>query len=189
MQQEFTKSIQDAIQEALEEVHTAMPGKVTDVNTADGTVTVKPTLKYKQHNGEKIDFPEISGVPVYFPQGNSQGTSVVFPVKKGDSCLLVISEQSLEYWQYGMVTDTDLRFDISNAMCIPGLCVAAPSSFAKACSSNAVVVTAGGTALTVAPEGVTIEGTLTVTGDVVGNGVSLSGHHHTCPDGTTSVPY
>lgn len=188
MLQEFVQGVKDSGNEALDEVHTALPGIITSVETGDGTVTVKPKMKYKKQNGEKIDFPDISGVPLAFPQGNSSGTSIVWPVKPGDSCLLIVSEQSLEYWMYGMDTDTDLRFDISNAICYPGLAVKAPPSFSKACSQNSVVITAGGTSLTVGAGGVSIEGTLRVSGDVIGAGISLAGHTHTCPDGTTSKP-
>lgn len=189
MLQEFNKNNQDMMRELLDDVHTAMPGIITEVNPDEGTVAVQPALMFRKRDGDKIDFPEIFNVPIVFPQGNNQGTSVVFPVSEGDSCLLIISEQSLEYWQYEMDTDTHLKFDISNAICIPGLSAVAPSSFEKACSENAVVITAGGTSLAVAPGGVTIEGNLKVTGTVIGNGVSLSGHKHSTPSGESGGPH
>ena len=85
----------------------------------------------------------------------------------------MVAEQSLDYWQYGQETSTDLAFDMTNAICIPGLFAQGKPVVADACSQNAVIVDVKGTRLTVkggsvtisAPE-VTVEGNLTVTGSL-----------------------
>ena len=85
----------------------------------------------------------------------------------------MVAEQSLDYWQYGQETSTDLAFDMTNAICIPGLFAQGNSVVADACAQNAVIVDVKGTRLTVkggsvtisAPE-VTVEGNLTVTGSL-----------------------
>ena len=130
-------------------------------------------MKFKKPDGKTMDFPQVTGVPVVFPQGAGQGATIAFPVKPGDSCLLVVAEQSLDYWQYGQETSTDLAFDMTNAICIPGLFAQGNPVVADACAQNAVIVDVKGTRLTVkggsvtisAPE-VTVEGNLTVTGSL-----------------------
>ena len=87
--------------------------------------------------------------------------------------LIIVGEQSLDYWQYGQETSTDLAFDMTNAICIPGLFAQGNPVVADACAQNAVIVDVKGTRLTVkggsvtisAPE-VTVEGNLTVTGSL-----------------------
>ena len=171
--QEFVQEIQNTVQRGLRGIHTAMPGQIVSFDAAKGIATVKPAMKFKKPDGKTMDFPQVTGVPVVFPQGNAQGAIVAFPVKPGDSCLLVVAEQSLDYWQYGQETSTDLAFDMTNAICIPGLFAQGNPVVADACAQNAVIVDVKGTRLTVkggsvtisAPE-VTVEGNLTVTGSL-----------------------
>ena len=201
MMQEFVQEITNTIQRNLKAVHTAMPGKIVAFDAAKGVATVQPVMKYKKPNGETIDFPQITGVPVVFPQGASQNVTVAFPVKAGDGCLLVIAEQSIDYWQYGQETDTDLSFDITNAICIPGLFSKANGAVKEACDKNAVVLDANGTKVTVkAGEviidaakvtvngDVTVNGTMTTVGDTVAEGISLSSHTHGGDSGGTTTP-
>lgn len=173
MMQEFVQEIQNTVQRGLRGIHTAMPGRIVSFDAAKGIATVKPAMKFKKPDGKTMDFPQVTGVPVVFPQGAGQGATIAFPVKPGDSCLLVVAEQSLDYWQYGQETSTDLAFDMTNAICIPGLFAQGNPAVADACAQNAVIVDVKGTRLTVkggavtisAPE-VTVEGNLTVTGSL-----------------------
>ena len=90
-----------------------------------------------------MDFPEISGVPVMFPQ--SKNVTIAWPIKKGDGCLLVFSEQALDYWMYGKETDTKLKFDLTNAIAIPNLTSGGNSTMKLACDEDAVAIAAGDT--------------------------------------------
>lgn len=119
MMQEFVQEIQNTVQRGLRGIHTAMPGRIVSFDAAKGIATVKPAMKFKKPDGKTMDFPQVTGVPVVFPQGAGQGATIAFPVKPGDGCLLVVAEQSLDYWQYGQETSTDLAFDMTNAICIP----------------------------------------------------------------------
>ena len=67
---------------------------------------------------------------------------------------------------YGMETDSDIRFDLTNSIAIVGLFVSPSPGIQKACDENAVVVMAGGVALTVKPERVEIDGDLQVNGKI-----------------------
>lgn len=190
MMQEFTDSVQKAARNALNGVHTAFPGKIVSYDTGTGLATVAPQMKYRAPDGRVLDYPNIYGVPVVFPQAAGQKSTIAIPVKSGDGCLVVIAEQALDYWMYGQETDTNLAFDLTNAICIPGLFAKANSAMKRACASGSVIVEVGGVSLTVGNDGVSIIGKLTVTDDVVAGGVSLRGHKHTDSEGgSTSTPY
>ena len=202
MMQEFVQQINNSIKKEIRGMHTAMPGTIVSFDPGKMLATVLPGMKFKKPDGKTIDYPQITGVPVVFPQGAGQQCTVAFPVKAGDGCLIVIAEQSLDYWMYGQETATDLAFDMTNAMCIPGLFAKSNAAVQAACSANAVVIDAKGTRITVkggsveinAAE-VKINGNLTVSGsvrsvgDVNGSGISLATHTHTGDSGgKTSAP-
>ena len=166
MMQDLIDQIENLVQEAIEEVHTAMPGLIESVDYENGTADVRPVLKKHLRSGEVIEYPLITEVPIVFPQGAGQDSFIVFPVRKGDGCLLIVSENALDCWQFGMETEMDLPFDLSNAVCIPGLFSRMPSGLKEASENGSVIVKAGSTVLTVSPDGMKLKGSLTVTGTV-----------------------
>lgn len=200
MMQEFVDQINKSARSATEDMHTALPGEIKSYDPDKGVATVLPKAKFTKPDGSMMDFPEISGVPVMFPQ--SKNVTIAWPIKKGDECLLVFSEQALDYWMYGKETDTKLKFDLTNAIAIQNLTSGGNSTMKLACDEDAVAIAAGdttvkitpstvqaevgGTVLTVSPDGVTIEGKLTVKGGIVArddvkasNGsISLANHTH-----------
>ena len=200
MMQEFIQAINDSFKRDMQGVHTAIPGKIVSIDTSTMLATVLPVVKYKKPNGETMDFPQIYGVPIVIPQSSAQTATIAFPIKPDDSCLLIIAEQALDYWMYEQETATDLKFDLTNAICIPGLFPKGSDVLREACSSNAIIIKNKSCHVTVNSGGVTIGGNLTVngnvtvngeikaTGNVVGAGVSLSGHRHNTSDGTSSTP-
>ena len=101
-----------------------------------GLATVLPTMKFKKPDGTTVDFPQVTGVPVVFPQSMGQQATIAYPVKAGDGCLIIVAEQSIDYWLYGQETDTDLDFDLTNSICIPGLFAKANPVMAEACNGN-----------------------------------------------------
>ncbi len=153
MLQEFVQEVQNSIDQSIRGIHTAMPGEILAYDPATGRATVKPTMKFKKPDGTTMDFPQITGVPVLFQQGMGQNATIAFPVKAGDGCMIIVGEQSLDYWMYGQETSTDLAFDMTNAMCIPGLFVKANSVVAEACNNNAIIVDVVGTRLTIKKDG------------------------------------
>lgn len=171
MKQEFVQAIQNSIMSCIHGIHTAMPGEILNFDKSTGTATVKPAIRFRKPNGETMDFPQITGVPVCFPQGNGQRATIAFPVKAGDGCLLVISERSLDFWLYGQETDTELAFDLSNAMCIPGLFVKNNPVLADACESNAIIAAVKNTRLCIKDGEVLIDAAqVVINGDLKVNG-------------------
>ena len=153
MNSELVQEIKNMAQAAAQSIHTAVPGTIVSYDPAKGQAVVKPVMKYTTKGGNIIDYPQISGVPVLFQQHMNQQATVAFPVKPGDGCLLIISEQSLDYWMYGQDTGTDLRFDLTNAVAIPGLFAPANTVVADACKQDAIIVDVSGTRITVKKDG------------------------------------
>lgn len=212
MLQEFVDQVNKTARKTVEGIHTALPGEITKFDADKCVATVQPKAKFKKPNGETMDFPTVSGVPVVFPQVMNQDATIAFPVKAGDNCLIVFAEKALDFWMYGKETDTTLWFDLTNAICIPGLFAKGNPVMKEACDNSAIIIDVKkarlsikedkiqaevkGTKLTmesgkmdiIAPE-VSITGNVTVTGDVVGKNISLSSHTHGGDSGgSTTAP-
>lgn len=166
MMQEFIAEMESLINDSIQEIHTAMPGRIESIDYENGTADVQPVMKKYLRNEEIIDYPLITNVPIVFPQGNGQDSFIVYPVRPGDSCLLIVSEQALDYWQFGMETDMNLPFDLTNAVCIPGLFQRPPDQFREANEHGAIIAKAGNTVLKISGNGVVIDGDVTVNGRV-----------------------
>lgn len=106
-------------------MHTCLPGRVEKYDHATQKATVKPLLNRRIRTAEGFEAEEIQpipSVPVLWPR--SGGASLTFPVKRGDGCLILFSERSLDLWLStgGVVTPDDPRkFALSDAICLPGL--------------------------------------------------------------------
>ena len=153
MLQEFVQEITNTVQKNLQGVHTAFPGVLTAFDPSTGLANVQPKMKFRKPDGTTIDYPQITGVPVVFPQSMGQKATIAYPVKAGDGCLVVVAEQSIDYWMYGQETETDLAFDPSNSICIVGMFVPANAVMKDACDQNAVIVDVSGTRFTVKSDG------------------------------------
>lgn len=171
MLQDFVQQIHNTIHEVMNEMHTAMPGKI--VSYSKGLVNVRPSIRYKTPSGKYMQYPVISGVPIVVPHGGN--ASITVPIKAGDDCLIIVSEQSLDEWLSGAEDDTQLLFDLTNAICIPGLCKTKIDAQEEANKTGGVVIACGSNKLYVSNESVAvsgnlkIEGNLTCTGAVKGN--------------------
>jgi len=186
MMQEFSQQVEETARAVVDEIHTAMPGTVIAFDPGSGTATVKPNGKYVTADGKKLDYPQITDVPVTFPFCQTAGVGIAFPVGKGDSCLIIISEVELDEWRTGAESEGSLRFDLTSAMCVPGLLEGGGDIISKACQNNAVVVASGGaevmvsddgavitsgdTKMTVSDAGVAISGDLKVDGNISSTG-------------------
>ena len=172
MLQEVVEEIEKTARGALlDDLHTAIPGRIIAVNGANASV--QPLGQTKMSDGKLMDYPQLPSVPIVMPMSSSSGAGLAYPVKPGDTCLLLISETELDAWRTGAKAQGSLRFDLSNAVCLPGLLNYCPSAVATACSTGAVVISGS----------VIVTGSLTAYGDVKGGGVSLSKHTHDCPEG------
>lgn len=198
MQGDFVEQVKKTVGHQLSQVHTCVPGKIVSFDPSICQATVLPSMKIKKPDGEMMDYPQITGVPVLFPQYYGQKATIAFPVKPDDGCLILFAEQALDQFLYQRDTGTDLRFDLSNAVAIVGIFAAGNPLMHEACGQNAIIVQVESAKLTVKKDliqmdaasvvingDVTLNGKMTSTGDVVAAGISLD--HHTHPGDSGGV--
>lgn len=140
MMQDFVQEVVKTVREHQKGIHTFIPGKIISFDPDKCQATVLPLMKFKKPDNTLMDYPQITGVPVWVLQSMGQNATVAMPVKPNDECLLVVAEQSLDLWMYGQQTETDLKFDLSNAICIHGLFSNPNGVTAEACSENAIIL-------------------------------------------------
>ena len=141
MMQEFVQQIEDVVREASYDIHTALPGTIAEFDPASGMASVKPEGVMTMKNGEKLSYPTIVKVPVVFPQAGGQNVMIAYPVKPGDGCLILVCENDLKPWMsHGKETDSNMKFDLTNAVCIPGLFGEAAEALQKAVEEDAIIL-------------------------------------------------
>lgn len=87
----FTTSLGNLIQNSLADVHTILPAKITSVDYGSGKASVLPLVKTQIGVNKSLAYPEMGGVPLVIMSG---GTSrLTFPVKSGDTVLVLFSER------------------------------------------------------------------------------------------------
>jgi hypothetical protein len=180
--------ISDAIGARLEDVHVALPGKVTAYDAARQLVDVQPQVKRVVYNedGEKTleTLPVIPAVPLGFPRGG--GYMVTFPVAPGDFVLLVMCDRSIDaFMQSGNVADPgDERLHgLQNAVAYPGV-YPAGHALSDAHASNMVVGKTGGNQIHITSAGVLVGNVAASHPMLLGDVTETWLQTHTHPTGT-----
>lgn len=185
-----------------DKVHTAFPAILDSYNQETGLARVIPQIQYITEKGEFIDYPPLNGVPVVFPQGMAGNATIAYPIKHGDGCLVICAEQCLDLWKKGHQTGNNLRFSISNAMCIVGMFCKPNETTNEAINDEAVIIDINGSRVKVKEEEIkiksqsikiegnlSVEGNIASTGDVVAGSISTKNHTHIDSEGgSTSKP-
>lgn len=165
------------------QIHTALPARVVSFDPSEQTVSIELMIEQINHNGEQLSLPPLVDVPVkMFAYGAFMITA---EPKKGDEGLATFSERCIDGWWESSRKSVpmDIRFhDLSDAFfdggyrSKPNALTIVPNCLNIAGASNYVRLLSDGT---IEIKGnTTILGSLTVTGDVVGAGKSLSTHTH-----------
>lgn len=175
MLQEVVQEVENTAKQIMNEIHTAFPGTISSYSPGSNTATVKPSVSFTTPKGKSMNYPAITNVPVVVPHSTGTGIGIAFPIKAGDSCLIVCAEQSLDSWQSDKEDDTDMKFDISNAICIPGLSNSSVDLQQEANDKNAVVIGCGDKKICVSESGIAISGDVTVDGNITCTGTITSG--------------
>lgn len=112
-------------------MRTAFPAIVIRYNRATNSADVRPVLRGKRFDPverETVSFRmrSIPDVPINWPVGQLGGST--YPLKDGDSVLIVCAERSIDEWkQIGGVGVDDItpadprRFDLSDAFIVGGV--------------------------------------------------------------------
>lgn len=154
MLQELSQEIEETARAVVNEVHTALPGEILNFHPKSGTASVRPVGEFITSDGKKLVYPVITEAPMLFPFCERAGVGICFPVKKGDSCLIIVSEVELDAWRSGAASEGTLRFDLSSAVVIPGLMRTGGGITEKAIKQEAVVLYAPDTEVSVSRNGV-----------------------------------
>ena len=170
MMQDFIDAIEKTVADHINDLHTAIPAEIVDVNYDDGTVDVLPKAKINLASGEEIEYPQINDVPVLFPCGMSKDAVIVYPLNRGDECLLVFCEQSLDYWRSSGVTSSEMKFSLSNAIAIPGLFAKPTSDIREAVKNNSIIIRNGNKKISLSKDKITIQGDIEIEGNLTING-------------------
>jgi len=125
--------IDAAIEEQLDHVFTAMPGRIVSYNETNARVDVQPDVRqfFLNENGEEVStkLPIIKNVPLVQP--GSGYARITFPVAVGHTCLLVFANCELDSWKSttrasngggdDVTPRINRRFRVSDAIAIVGL--------------------------------------------------------------------
>jgi hypothetical protein len=98
------------IQSQLLDVNTCLPATI--VSYENGIARVSPTGKKRFADGDALDYPIIPNVRICWPSFSGGMAGIKGPVKKGDSCLLVFSQQAVDG------SDDRRMFDLQDAYAI-----------------------------------------------------------------------
>lgn len=183
------------IRKMLKEISTAIPVKVINVyaNTQSvGYVDVLPLVGYIGGNGEMVQPVTLYHLPYYRLQGGN--VAIVIDPVIGDIGLAVFCQSDSSNVTAGTENPiqpaSNRTHSLSDGYYIGGFLNSAPSCYVELQQDNTITITAP-TAITINSPNTTINGQLTVTGDVVSGGVSLQQHVHsgvTSGSGNTGTP-
>jgi len=98
------------IQSQLLDVNTCIPATI--VSYADGVARVAPTGKKRFADGDALDYPIIPNVRVCWPSFAGGLAGIRGPVREGDLCLLVFSQQAVDG------SDDRRMFDLQDAYAV-----------------------------------------------------------------------
>lgn len=116
-------SIDNAIESALSEIHTSIPGVIVAYDPDTQLATVQVSVKRLGRDGTAYTVPPIQNVPVWFPR--SAVGAISWKLAVNDPVLLIFSERPLDEWrQAGGLVDAaqTKRFHAyTDAIAIPGL--------------------------------------------------------------------
>ena len=124
MKETMTDVLQLFLDSRLENVHTLLPGKIESYEEPLRKASVQPLIKLKTRGNEDVEMPILDNVPVIFP--SSTGGQILFPLDKGDFCLIMFSETGIGNYlnSVGAIqveADDVARFSLTDAICLPGL--------------------------------------------------------------------
>lgn len=94
----------------IREINTSMPGVI--VNYANGIASVKPSVKKIYEDGESLDYPILQIGRVCWPSFAGGNAGVKGPIKAGDPCYIVFSQQPTDN------TNDGRMFSLSDAYII-----------------------------------------------------------------------
>lgn len=157
MRSEFVEELKITIEEMINNIHTILPGKILSYDSKRGFAKVQPQGKFKTPDDQYLDYPIISEVPIVLIEDPDTDISVSRPIVPGQGCILFFAEKALDDWYYGRLTAGEIKFDLTNAIVIPGLFNRPSKNTAEAISKDAVIVRNKNSSVTVQSTTITVD--------------------------------
>jgi len=107
-------------EQRFKSLYTCLPGVIVSYDAVTKRALVQPALRRVLTDDTEELLPEIANVPVCFPTGG--GFSLLFPVKKDDTCLLLFSQRGIENFKqtYEVENPDEGLLDLNDAIAIMG---------------------------------------------------------------------
>ena len=173
--------IKEWIKKGNENVHVSMVGKVESYNPQTNRASITPVGSFTAPDWQEIPYPTIHNVPLQFPCGNGGKSGCTFPVRSGDTCIIIIADHQIENFLSDEKSDDMRNHSLNDAYAIPTLFSASVPTL-KGNPDDVCLFNNG--SLAVLNEGtfkITLADGTTATfggGDRVVNGISLVHHVH-----------
>lgn len=169
---EFVAAVEAIIEEHLNNIHTAVPAKITSIDIKRGLVSVKPLAQLKI-NEKVYEYPVINDVPLVMPSNSTLGIEVAVPIAVDDNVLLIFSEQALDYWRGTGTDNTEIKYGLSNAIAIPGLMIAMTDTAKRATEEKAIIIKSENNEIMLSKRNIAIRGEINVVGTLFINGKQI----------------
>ena len=113
--------IKEWIRKGNEDVHVSMIGKVESYDPSTNRASITPVGSFTAPDWQEIPYPTIHNVPLQFPCGNGGKSGCTFPVKTGDTCIIIFADHQIENFLSGEKSDDMRNHSLNDAYAIPTL--------------------------------------------------------------------
>jgi len=116
----LSESIKFILAQFKKSLNVSIPGVVNSYDDTTKRCSVLPAIRAQLTTNEFVSLPLLTNIPVLFPSGG--GILLTFPIKKGDSVLLVFSQRGLSNFKKDLKESypTSSILDLHDAVAIPG---------------------------------------------------------------------
>lgn len=178
---ETKDAIKEWIRKGAEDVHVSMIGKIESYDPNTNRASITPVGSFTAPDWQEIPYPTIHNVPIQYPCGNGGKSGCTFPVKSGDTCVIIFADHQIEDFLSGGQSDDMRNHSLNDAYAIPTLFSAPVPTLTT--NPNDVCLFNDGSLCVLKPNSLTItlsDGTSAIFGggDLKVNGISLVHHVH-----------
>ena len=178
---EAKATIKEWIEKQGENIHVSMIGKIDSYDPQTNRASITPVGSYTAPDWQEIPYPAIHNVPLQFPCGNGGKSGVTFPIKQGDTCIIIFADHQIENFLSGENSDDMRNHSMNDAYAIPTLISASVPTLKS--NPDDVCLFNDGALCVLKPSSLKItltDGTSAEFsgGDLVVNGISLVHHVH-----------
>ena len=178
---EAKDTIKEWIRKGGENIHVSMIGKIESYNPQTNRASITPVGTMTCPDWQEIPYPTIHNVPIQYPCGNGGKSGCTFPIKPGDTCIIIFADHQIENFLSGEKSDDMRNHSMNDAYAVPTLFSASVPTLKS--NPNDVCLFNNGSLVVLNSSSMTInlaDGTYVSIGggDLVVNGISVVHHVH-----------